>query len=330
MVTIGNASPPLARFARFSSDSFEFVRDAMTSAYCDHRIAARDRSPRLAARHHQAELLSASVNYLTYGAPIVVTPPELPDFYLIDFPLSGRAKYRVGNREFECAAGQGCIVSPGFGLRTEWSADCELMTIKFARRPFEQFLADLLGCGLTEQLRFEPELDCSSGAGASLRALVGFLTFELDHSDALRRVPRWCSQMERTIAIGLLSTQRHNYSERVCERGQQVRPRHVRRAEAFIRANLSNDIDVEMIAAAAGVPARTLFAAYRRAIGMAPIAHFRELRLQAAHADLQRATAGESVAVIACRWGFYHLGHFSRDYRERFGQLPSQTLKANN
>jgi AraC-like DNA-binding protein len=30
----------------------------------------------------------------------------------------------------------------------------------------------------------------------------------------------------------------------------------------------------------------------------------------------------------AARWGFWHLGQFSRDYKGQFGELPSQTLKA--
>jgi AraC-like DNA-binding protein len=321
--------PPLSRFAKFSSGSLDFVRDAMSKAYCEHRIVARDRVPSLTARHHQAELQTTSINYLTYGANITVTTPQLPDFYLIDFPLAGSASYRVGNRDVICSPGHGCIISPGSGLRTEWSADCELLTLKFARKTLERYLADILDGGVTEQLRFEPELDFSTGSGASLRSMVDFLAFELDHSDSLRRVPRWCTQMERTIAIGLLSTQRHNYSDRLRERGRSICPGYVRRAEAFIRANLCNDIDIEKIAAAAGVPARTLFAAYRRSTGQSPIAHLRELRLQAVHAELQRAGRGDNVASIACRWGFYHLGHFSRDYRARFGERPSETLKAN-
>ena len=34
-----------------------------------------------------------------------------------------------------------------------------------------------------------------------------------------------------------------------------------------------------------------------------------------------------SVQDAAARWGFWHLGQFSRDYKRQFGELPSQTLK---
>ncbi|MEU6140135.1 helix-turn-helix domain-containing protein [Streptomyces sp. NPDC047081] len=33
------------------------------------------------------------------------------------------------------------------------------------------------------------------------------------------------------------------------------------------------------------------------------------------------------MAQIAYQWGFGSLGRFARDYRRRYGQLPSTTLR---
>ncbi|MFP5477787.1 MAG: helix-turn-helix domain-containing protein, partial [Gammaproteobacteria bacterium] len=33
------------------------------------------------------------------------------------------------------------------------------------------------------------------------------------------------------------------------------------------------------------------------------------------------------VAGVALRWGFGHLGRFSADYRARFGEYPSETVR---
>jgi AraC-like DNA-binding protein len=32
------------------------------------------------------------------------------------------------------------------------------------------------------------------------------------------------------------------------------------------------------------------------------------------------------VTAVAFRWGFSHLGHFTTDYKRRFGETPSETL----
>ena len=37
-------------------------------------------------------------------------------------------------------------------------------------------------------------------------------------------------------------------------------------------------------------------------------------------------SADTTVKEVATRWGFSHLGRFSRDYQRRFGEAPSETL----
>ncbi|MGK7938928.1 MAG: helix-turn-helix domain-containing protein [Crocosphaera sp.] len=36
-----------------------------------------------------------------------------------------------------------------------------------------------------------------------------------------------------------------------------------------------------------------------------------------------------TVKNIAYNWGFWHLGHFSVDYKKMFGETPAQTLRLN-
>ncbi|MNR39034.1 HTH-type transcriptional activator RhaS [compost metagenome] len=54
------------------------------------------------------------------------------------------------------------------------------------------------------------------------------------------------------------------------------------------------------------------------------MAWLRLQRLDAARAQLRRGDA-HSIAEVALRCGFAHLGRFSAYYRERFGELPSET-----
>jgi AraC family ethanolamine operon transcriptional activator len=60
-----------------------------------------------------------------------------------------------------------------------------------------------------------------------------------------------------------------------------------------------------------------------------PVKFLRALRLNAVRRALKQAAGSERVAVadIAARWGFWHLSHFSADYKAMFGELPSETLR---
>ena len=56
--------------------------------------------------------------------------------------------------------------------------------------------------------------------------------------------------------------------------------------------------------------------------------YLRNIRLARAHQDLQEADpSSTTVAAIAYRWGFSHVPRFATAYRERYGELPSATIR---
>ena len=54
----------------------------------------------------------------------------------------------------------------------------------------------------------------------------------------------------------------------------------------------------------------------------------RELRFQSARVALLAASADQAtVADIATACGFFELGHFAVEYRQRYAETPSETLR---
>jgi AraC-like DNA-binding protein len=102
----------------------------------------------------------------------------------------------------------------------------------------------------------------------------------------------------------------------------------LRRATTFIDEHLAEPIGLAEVAAASGLSARGLQSAFRRQLGMAPMEYLRRARLAACRDELRTSDpADATVAVIARRWGFVHLGRFAQAYREHFGEPPSRTLQ---
>lgn len=103
---------------------------------------------------------------------------------------------------------------------------------------------------------------------------------------------------------------------------------NVRRALTYIDDNLAAPITLSDIAAAAGLSGRGLQAAFIRTLGESPMTRLKRARLARAHADLIAAGPDSTtVARIASRWGFSHLGRFARVYRAEFDELPGETLR---
>jgi AraC family ethanolamine operon transcriptional activator len=92
---------------------------------------------------------------------------------------------------------------------------------------------------------------------------------------------------------------------------------------------LSDDWYVEDMAEAAHVHPRTLLRAFHRVIGMGPIRYLRLRQLNLIRQKLYRATDDRlTVTQIMQAAGASDLGRVSGSYKELFGELPSETLRA--
>ena len=105
-------------------------------------------------------------------------------------------------------------------------------------------------------------------------------------------------------------------------------PRAVARAIKYMRHHLTVPLSVDAIAAACSTPARTLRRQFRHFTGESPVAFHRNLRLDAARRALSEDNAEIDVTSAAAAFGFKHFGRFTEQYRQCFGELPSETLKA--
>jgi AraC family transcriptional regulator, ethanolamine operon transcriptional activator len=101
-----------------------------------------------------------------------------------------------------------------------------------------------------------------------------------------------------------------------------------RRFEEMARENLGKRASIIDLCRAAAVNQRTLLRAVRAIHGMTPRRYLHDLRLaQARRAFLCTEAPPPSVTQVALRCGFLELGRFAVDYRARFGESPSDTLR---
>src|SRR5260370_36584870 len=91
--------------------------------------------------------------------------------------------------------------------------------------------------------------------------------------------------------------------------------------------NVGRDWAVVDLAGAAGVSSRTLQRQFKMFLGKTPHAALRDIRFDCARRELLQSLPDEKVMDLALRCGFAHFGRFSVEYRRRYGETPSQTLK---
>ncbi len=106
-------------------------------------------------------------------------------------------------------------------------------------------------------------------------------------------------------------------------------PATLRRAVAYLETNPDLDIGVAEVASACHVSVRALQLAFRRHLDTTPMGYLRQIRLDRVHTDLLAAdpAGGTTVTEVAARWGVLGSGRFSAQYRDTYGELPSETLR---
>jgi AraC-like DNA-binding protein len=318
----------LPRYPIFRARDLECVCHYLSGVLAPHRLTYWTRERRLDFRHRVAKLGAIELNALQFGGDVMVAAPHLPDFYLLHFMLAGNCTLTQGGRWFDEPSGSVAVINPNRPFAKKLSSAGRQLLVRIERRLLDRELQAWTGREPKELIEFD-----QSGAFAvekvptlthAVRMLCDDLRDEsssLDHPLVRRRIAS-------TLASALLVGLPHNYS-RAFEAGESsIAPASVRRAERFIEENAMKAIGLADVASAAGVSARALQKGFRRFRDTTPMAHLHALRLDLARSELARAGSdGGSVTSVAIAHGFGSFSRFAADYRERFHEPPSETLR---
>lgn len=297
-----------------------------------HRYRLRRRPPartdgvltRLAMRP-AGDLLAAYVAD-RHATEVEIVEPGL-DRFCVSALLAGSLDLRLaGGRVVQGARSHGLVLRGEPGLRFHGSDGNARFNLWVDARRVENTLAAFLGGPLPRPLAFEPVVDLSAGRAASLARLMGLFGHELAQPDGLAAHPLALHSFTDLWVHTMLHALPHNLGDAMDRRhhGAPV-PRHVKRAEDFMREHAARAMNLTDVAAAAGCSLRTLHAAFRRFRDTTPLAALHGIRLDAARAMLETGGGALRPAEVARLYGFSHPGRFKAAYARRFGVPPPGT-----
>lgn len=306
------------------------AQDYLGKLLAPHKLQVFGNGTGLKLTHAAARLYQSTLHFVSYGTceeGVLIDAPCMGDDLLLEFPLCGKAQVEH--------SAWGAVVEPG-GLivAPRGQRYVSRMTSNYAQLALQipaQALAHAAAIDIAE-LRQKPltfEFGCSrSGATARLlMSLIQSACIELNADEEPFRSARVRRSFEQAI-LALVLDLPHTYSDRLEDEQAAVLPSYMRRAEDFIKSSLSEEVDLEDIVRVSGVSRRTLHAGFRRYRHSTPLSFLKCLRLEAAKCELERAhRSRKSVTEVATEFGFFHLSKFSRDFKARFGRLPSDILR---
>jgi AraC-like DNA-binding protein len=210
-------------------------------------------------------------------------------------------------------------------VTTTTTSDVGLLALRIDTQELTRKLGTLLGYQPKGSLRFETAQNNHRSELQSFKRMVTFAADELDRTRAALPKPV-LDEMEQSLVVGFLSCNRNEFSDLLTNPVRQIAPWQVRLVEEYVEANWNRALTLEALSAATGASTRAIFNSFKKSRGYSPMVFLKQVRLRHANEMLSTADGGASVTAVAFACCFLNVGHFARDYRAVFGELPSETL----
>jgi AraC-like DNA-binding protein len=306
------------------------ARDLLTLAYGPVRISTPDKTVLIRLAGQTAGPLRLGQADLPMTLDYQCAPAGR---VLIGYVAAGVLRRRTAGEAAVFGPGDVALLKqPGqaYGGRSE--AAC-LRTVSFEVSLLDQVAGPRPGPG-PAPVRFTSMTAGSAAAARCLRATLEF-AWELVAGPGAGHQPLVTGSTARLVAAAVLATFPGTAAAGPDRAGlRDAGTGTLHRAVRFIDEHAGSDLSMAEIAGAASVSIRAVQLAFRRELGVTPLAYLRRVRLERAHQDLMAAgaagladAAGLTVTDVSARWGFSSSSRFAAYYREAFGVLPSQTLR---
>lgn len=199
--------------------------------------------------------------------------------------------------------------------------------IRISKKNMENHLIRMLGYKINHPLIFDIQAPMQGQIQKWFNLAINFQEFLLEYDSLLDFQSIW-SNFENNLISILLNFQPHNYSLEL-ERRLKGKPSYLNNIDSLLKDNLSQPLKLNQIEKIIGISREKLYHDFHSYFGQSPVAYLRNLRFEEVYKRLKNIKPWENISSIAMDCGFQQLGRFSQEYKTRFGELPSETLKNN-
>ena len=281
----------------------------------------------LKLRNVNKAFASISLRCWAWSSGVSLSSPELLDRYLMSFVLQGNCTVRQGTQEFAAIPGSIFFVSPNEPTKFCFNSDCRRLTVDIPQSVMARTFFDEFGYMPADSIEFQLSEQKSGNRHLALTGLINAVCADLSRTQPGFSCERVQRRVQEALLVTMLDTIPHKYTNALDDNNSGAVPHHVRRAEEFIAANLTEPITMADLAEATGVTGRTILNGFKRFRETTPFTHIKNERLKIAREKLLANNENDTnVTNVALDVGFPHFGRFAGEYKNLFGESPSETL----
>jgi len=317
--------------AELVTQDMDVLADLVRQLYFEHTASFRCPDPAAVdARHASATVSGLNASLARYGgfSYTAEIQPANPPMAVVC--VRGSGVITSGQEELSQAHGGIFLIPAGRPVAVTDATGDKFVTVQVPWEAVRSLAEESAGVPAAD-LRFWAMAPVSAARQHAFARTAEFICGQLVTSGATGMHPLIVPELTRVTAVAFLETFPNTTMSLDYVRGPGwVTPASVRAATAYIDAHAGQPITAAGVAAAAGVTPRALRYTFHRYYGITPAGYLRRVRLERAHLELLAAgpASGLTVAAVAFRWGWASHSRFSVAYQQRFGVLPSRTLRS--
>lgn len=298
--------------------------EIVAKKFAPHRLHANPAQFQLTTRSGGVD--DVHMHHVAYGTPIQIDAAPLQSNYLLCVPAHGTASVTIAGKEWQADTQHAMLLPPGEEFRLHWHDASPQVVLSIPHTRMQRIATALAGDDDPRALPTSFSLTTAAGRALATEMRVAH---EDINSGSAAEFPAF---MQRNVADGLVARVLLAARESAApDDALDPPPARTKLVAAFLElasSEQATEWSPMDVALRLRVPLRTLQESVQRELHSTPAEVLRIARLECARRHLRMADpAQSSVTEIAMACGFRHLGRFSVQYREAFGEKPSETLR---
>ena len=270
---------------------------------------------------------AVTVGTIEYTRPARIETGAYDDSYHVNIALDGELRTMIGAERVVARPGRGAVYRRDVPTLIEgFEHGARVLAVKVERATLEARLRLLGGTVGESGIPFGTDLDMMSGWGREWRWYVDLFARQLERPGLLLEHPLLAGAVQDAVIEGLLRSA--VYAGPPGGPPPPAPRSTVARIADLMTASPELHFGSELLSELSGTTPRAVQHGFRRHFGVTPHDFVRTVRLERVRDDLRDPAFAGPIADVARRWGFAHIGRFSAEYATRFGERPSETLRA--
>ncbi|MEA5360541.1 AraC family transcriptional regulator [Amycolatopsis sp., V23-08] len=279
--------------------------------------------------YRDAALGPITIGEVAFREELRLETDDVGTGFYVHLPITGRFESRHRGVDMIVHSRSSAVYLPGGGAFTgRWPAGYRALCVRIDLPAVETALARLVGDRTSGRVTFDPVMNTRDGHGRSWADLLFSVNRQLSRPGGLLSQPLVAAPLAESLLNGFVLAASHSHAAALAGPVVAARPASVRAALDVIESDPQAPLTLAVLAERCGVGPRTLQKGFQQHLGMSPMEYVRDVRLRRAHEELRAADpSAASVADVARRWGFTHLGRFASAHEAKYGQKPLSTLR---